>query len=109
MSAGVLGLCPICRARLDASGPCRRCKAELGAARRVAEESAAAAAVGLRLLACGDRDGAFRSIRRANALRTAPDLVWILSALDGADQTCAGRGDGPPAEYSGGSRAPRLT
>ena len=84
MTAGVLEQCPICRARLDGSGPCRRCRADLGGVRRVAEESAAMAAAGLLRLAAGDRDGAIRLIRRANALRATPDLASILTALDGA-------------------------
>jgi len=84
MTAGVLRQCPICRARLDATGPCRRCRAELASVRRVAEASAAMASAGLHRLAAGDRAGAIRLIRRANALRTTPDLVWILSALEGS-------------------------
>ena len=83
MTAGVLEQCPICRARLDGSGLCRRCRAELGTIRRVAEESAALAAAGLHRLATDDRAGAIRLLHRANALRTTPDLVWILLALDG--------------------------
>ena len=81
MVAGVLEQCPICRARLDGSGPCRRCRAELGTVRRVAEESAALAAAGLYRLAAGDRAVAIRLLRRASTLRTTPDLVWIRSAL----------------------------
>ena len=40
MAAGVLEHCPICRARLDGGGPCRRCRAELGTVRGVAQKSA---------------------------------------------------------------------
>jgi hypothetical protein len=46
MAAGVLDQCPICRARLDGAGPCRRCRAELDALRRIADESAALAGAG---------------------------------------------------------------
>ncbi len=85
MAANVLQHCPICRARLESSGPCRRCRAELGTVRRVAEESAALAAAGLHRLAEGDRAAAVRWLRRANTLRTTPDLVWILSSLKGPE------------------------
>jgi hypothetical protein len=85
MAAGVLDQCPICRARLDGAGPCRRCRAELGAIRRIANESAALAGAGLHRLAAGDRAAALRLIRRARVLRAAPDLAWILSALGGGE------------------------
>ena len=81
MSAAVLQQCPICRARLDGDGPCRRCRAELATVRRVAEQSAALAGAGLYRLAAGDPAAALRLIRRASRSRTTPDLVWILSAL----------------------------
>ena len=109
MAAGVLDQCPICRARLDGSGPCRRCRAELDAVRRVAEESAALAGAGLQRFAAGDRAAAIRLIRRARMLRTTPDLDWILSALaSGKDFACA-PGDPDPINgaakfgYSGAS------
>ncbi len=82
--AGELEQCPICRARLDGDGPCRRCRAELGTVRRVAEESAALAAAGLYRLAAGDRDAAVRLLRRASTLRTTPDLAALRSALGDA-------------------------
>ena len=66
MAAGVLDQCPICRARLDGAGPCRRCRAELDAIRRIADESAALAGAGLHRLAAGDRAAALRLIRRAS-------------------------------------------
>ena len=68
-------------ARLDGAGPCRRCRAELDAIRRIADQSAALAGAGLHRLAAGDRAAALRLIRRASVLRTASDLAWILSAL----------------------------
>jgi len=81
MVAVVLEQCPICRARLEGSGACRRCRAELGTVRRVAEESAELAAAGLYRLAAGDRAMAVRLLRRASTLRTTPDLAWIRSTL----------------------------
>ena len=81
MAVGVLEQCPICRARIEATGPCRRCRAELGGVRRVAGESAALAGAGLHCLATGDRAGALGLIRRATRLRATPELDWILSAL----------------------------
>jgi hypothetical protein len=98
MAAGVLDQCPICRARLDGAGPCRRCRAELGAIRRIADESAALAGAALHRLAAGDRDTALRLIRRASVLRTAPDLAWILSALAGGRESAGARGDPDPID-----------
>ena len=93
MAAGVLEQCPICRARLDGGGPCRRCRAELGTVRGVAQKSATLAGAGLHRLAAGDRAAAIRLIRRASVLRTTPDLAWILSALAGAEDSAGRRGD----------------
>jgi hypothetical protein len=93
MAAGVLDQCPICRARLDGVGPCRRCRAELDAVHRVAEESAALAGEGLHRLAAGDRASAHRLIRRASVLRTASDLAWMLSALAGGEESAGARGE----------------
>lgn len=98
MLAGVLDQCPICRARLDGAGPCRRCRAELDAVCRVADESAALAGAGLYRLAAGDRAVALRLIRRASVLRTASDLVWILSALAGGEESAGERADPDPIE-----------
>jgi hypothetical protein len=81
MAAVVLEQCPICRARLDGHDSCRRCRAELWAVRRVAEQGAALTGAGLHRLAAGDRAEAVRLLRRASILWTTPDLVWILSAL----------------------------
>ena len=93
MAARVLDQCPICRARLDGAGPCRRCRAELNAIRRIADESAALAGAGLHRLAAGNRAAALRLIRRASVLRTAPDLAWILSALSGGEESAGAGGD----------------
>jgi hypothetical protein len=93
-----LDQCPICRARLDGSGPCRRCRAELGAVRRVAEESAALAGAGLQRFAAGDRAAAIRLIRRARMLRTTPDLDGILSALASGEEPDGERADPDPID-----------
>ena len=93
MAAGVLDQCPICRARLDGAGPCRRCRAELDAICRIADESTALAGAGLHRLAAGDRAAALRLIRRASVLRTASDLAWILSALAGGKESAGARGE----------------
>lgn len=85
MAAGILDQCPICRARLEGDGPCRRCRAELGPVRRVAEKSAALAGAGLTDLAAGDRAAAFRKLRRARILRKTPDLAQALAALVGEE------------------------
>jgi hypothetical protein len=77
----MLDQCPICRARLEGDGPCRRCRAELGSARDVAERSAALAGAALLDLATGDRAAALRKLCRARALRKTPDLASILSAM----------------------------
>ena len=98
MAAGVLDQCPICRARLDGAGPCRRCRAELDAIRRIAEESTALAGAGLHRLAAGDRTAALRLIRRASVLRTASDLAWILSALAGGEESASAHGDPDPID-----------
>jgi len=100
MAAGVLGQCPICRARLDGAGPCRRCRAELDAIRRIADESAALAGAGLHRLAAGDSAAALCLIRRASVLRTASDLAWILSALTGREQAAGARGDPDPIDWA---------
>ena len=98
MAAGVLDQCPICRARLDGAGPCRRCRAELDSVRRIADESAALAGAGLHQLAAGDHVAALHLIRRAKVLRTASDLAWILSALAGAEASAGARGDPDPID-----------
>ena len=98
MAAGVLEQCPICRARLDGGGPCRRCRAELGTLRRVAQKSATLAGAGLHRLAAGDRAAAIRLLRRARMLRTTPDLAWILSALAGGEDSAGTPGDPDPIE-----------
>ena len=98
MAAGVLDQCPICGARLDGAGPCRRCRAELDAICRIADESAALAGAGLHRLAAGDRAAALRLIRRASVLRKASDLVWILSALAGGKESAGARGDPDPID-----------
>jgi hypothetical protein len=83
MAAPILDQCPICRARLEGDGPCRRCRAELGSVRDVAEKSAALMGAALHDLATGDRAAALRKLGRARALRKAPDLALILSAMVG--------------------------
>jgi hypothetical protein len=93
MAAGVLDQCPICRARLDGAGPCRRCRAELDAIRHIADESAVLAGAGLHRLAAGDRAAALRLIRRASVFRTASDLAWILSALASGEESPGAGGD----------------
>jgi hypothetical protein len=98
MAVGVLDQCPICRARLNDAGPCRRCRADLDSVRRIADESAALAGAGLHRLAAGDRAAAIRLIRRASVLRTASDLAWILSALAGGGEWAATRGDPDPID-----------
>ena len=98
MAAGVLDQCPICRARLDGAGPCRRCRADLDSVRRIADESAALAGAGLNRLAAGDRVAALRLIRRARVLRAASDLTWILSAFAGAEAPAGARGDPDPID-----------
>ena len=101
MAAGVLDQCPICRARLDGDGPCRRCRAELGAVRRVAEESAALAGAGLERFAAGDSAAAIRLIRRARMLRRTPDLDGILSALASGKPSVCAPDDADPGSGSG--------
>jgi hypothetical protein len=98
MAVGVLDQCPICRARLDGAGPCRRCRAELDSVRRVADEGAALAGAGLHRLAAGDRAAALRLIRRASVLRMASDLAWILSALAGGKESAGARRDPDPID-----------
>jgi hypothetical protein len=81
MTVPILEQCPICRARLEGEGPCRRCRAELGSVRDVAERSAALTGGALHDLATGDRAAALRKLLRACVLRKTPDLTAILSAM----------------------------
>nr|WP_246164110.1 hypothetical protein [Blastochloris sulfoviridis] len=69
MTTDVLEPCPICGARLNGSDNRRRCRAELEAVRRIAEQSAALAGAGLERLVAGDHAAADRLLRRTGTLR----------------------------------------
>ena len=81
--------CPICRAQLTVGDVCRRCRADLGKIRQIAQTSDRLAGAALHLLATGDSKGAARLLRRAKALRATPDIAWVLSKITGAETTDA--------------------
>jgi hypothetical protein len=75
--------CPLCRARLHGAATCRRCRAELGTAQRVAGEAAALLGAAMHRLAHGEVAAATPLLRRAAALHATPEARALLRLLDG--------------------------
>jgi hypothetical protein len=75
--------CPICRAMLNGTDTCRRCRAELGSvigAERLARHLLGEAMYRLTL---GDRIDAGRLLRRSLLLHRTREAVTILRLLEG--------------------------
>jgi hypothetical protein len=70
--------CPLCRATLNGADTCRRCRAELGSARRAEENARALVGSALHLLADNDTAGAAPLLRRALQLHATPDVGALL-------------------------------
>jgi hypothetical protein len=74
--------CPLCRAALGGAETCRRCRAELGAALRVAREGQALADAAIHCLSLDDTETAERLLRRAMLLHATPEVqaLWQVVA-----------------------------
>jgi hypothetical protein len=73
--------CPLCRAMLHGADTCRRCRAELGSAQRVARESRRLVGEAIHRLMQDDVTTATRLLQRALALHTTPEArnLWQLA------------------------------
>ena len=74
--------CPICRASLNGSDICRRCRAELGRVKEIELRGAAFAGEAMRAMALGETTQALRLLRRAYAMQAAPEIRRLLSRLE---------------------------
>jgi predicted amidophosphoribosyltransferase len=72
--------CPLCRAMLNRTDSCRRCKAELATVLQVDRESRCLAGAAMHRLAVGDTAGGRRLLRRALDLHATPETqaLWRL-------------------------------
>ena len=75
--------CPLCRAMLHGADTCRRCRAELGSARRVARESRRLVGAAIQRLIQDDPAAAARLLQRALALHATPEArtLWRLAQV----------------------------
>jgi hypothetical protein len=75
--------CPLCRAVLHGADTCRRCRAELGSAQRVARESRRLVGAAIQQLIQDDPAAAARLLRRALALHATPEArtLWQLAQV----------------------------
>ena len=94
--------CPICQAQLNVGDVCRRCRADLGRVRQIAQTSGRLAGAALCALAGGDSETAVRLLRRAATLRATPDIAWLLSKIDRLETAAARRIDRDPGTESDG-------
>jgi predicted amidophosphoribosyltransferase len=88
--------CPLCRATLNGAETCRRCRAELHSAIRVAHEGRRLAGAAIHYLSCGDARTAAHLLRRALAVHAAPEvraLSRLVTALQGQSGNDAHRTD----------------
>ncbi len=82
--------CPLCRATLNGAETCRRCRAELHSAIRVAHEGRRLAGAAIHYLSCGDAGTAAHLLRRALAVHAAPEvraLSRLVTALQDNQET----------------------
>jgi len=88
--------CPLCRATLNGAETCRRCRAELRSAIRVAHEGRRLVGVAIHYLARDDAGTAAQLLRRALAVHAAPEaraLSRLVTALQGQSGIDAHRAD----------------
>ena len=73
--------CPLCRALLHGAETCRRCRAELSSAQRVARESRRLVGKAIHRLMQDDATTAIRLLQRALALQSTPEarILWQLA------------------------------
>ena len=76
--------CPICRATLNGSDTCRRCRAELGSVIGVEAQARRLLGEAMRHLALGDRDDAGRLLRRSLLLHRTPEALALGRLLGGS-------------------------
>jgi hypothetical protein len=79
--------CPICRAQLNGADICRRCRTELGKVKQIVRLGEDWAGAAMYYLALGERGKAASLLRRANRLRTTPEIAWILSKIEVEETT----------------------
>jgi ABC-type hemin transport system substrate-binding protein len=72
--------CPICKASLNGTTQCRRCRADLQKVQEVEQRGRALAVSAVRALVAGDVVGAAALIERAAAVHAAP-TVRVVRAL----------------------------
>lgn len=73
--------CPICRASLNGTDTCRRCRAELGKVKRLEQRGETLVGAALQYLSLGDVGTAARLLRRAYVIHATPEVAWILSRV----------------------------
>jgi hypothetical protein len=75
--------CPLCRAMLHGADICRRCRAELASAQRVARESRSLVGAAIQQLIQDDAAAAARLLQRALALHATPEArtLWQLAQV----------------------------
>src|SRR5664279_1330795 len=88
--------CPLCRATLNGAETCRRCRAELHSAIRVAHEGRRLVGAAMHHLSRDDAGTAAQLLRRALAVHAAPEvraLSRLVTALQGHSGIGAHRTD----------------
>jgi hypothetical protein len=88
--------CPLCRATLNGAEVCRRCRAELHSAIRVAHESRRLVGAAMHYLSRDDAGTAAQLLRRALAVHAAPEVLALsrlVTALPGQPGIDAHRTD----------------
>jgi hypothetical protein len=88
--------CPLCRATLNGAETCRRCRAELHSAIRVAQEGRRLVGAAIHYLSRDDAGTAAQLLRRALAVHAAPEvraLSRLVTGLQGQSGIGAHRTD----------------
>ena len=78
--------CPLCRAMLYGADTCRRCRAELSSAQRVARESRRLVGEAIHRLIQGDATTTTRLLQRAQALHATPEARILLQLAQAAQR-----------------------
>jgi predicted amidophosphoribosyltransferase len=73
--------CPICRATLNGSDTCRRCRAELGSVISVETKARRLLGKAMHRLTLGDRNDAVRLLRRSLLLHRTPEAMALERLL----------------------------
>jgi hypothetical protein len=73
--------CPICRATLNGSDTCRRCRAELGSVISVETKARRLLGKAMHRLTLGDRSDAVRLLRRSLLLHRTPEAMALERLL----------------------------